>query len=181
MDRLAEIAEILTAHGSARYGRESVSQLEHALQCAQLAESDGADGALVAAALLHDLGHLISPYAEEDRGVDDVHQFLAIPVLRGVVPEATIEPIRLHVEAKRYLCFAEPGYWGSLSEASKASLELQGGPFGHDGAERFLALPFAADAIRLRRWDDRAKTPGLATPPLAHYIGRLAALASNAP
>jgi phosphonate degradation associated HDIG domain protein len=146
------------------YGSEPVSQTEHALQCAMLAAEGGASVELVAASFLHDVGHLIAelPHSLE-RESDDVHQYLPIPFLRGTFVDAVLEPIRLHVDAKRYLCRVDDGYWDSLSPASKHSLQLQGGRFERGAADRFLALPFAWDAIRLRRWDDLAKVPGRAT------------------
>lgn len=77
--------------------------------------------------------------------------------------------MRLHVEAKRYLCQAEPGYWDRLSEASGRSLRLQGGPLTAEAAARFAAGPHAEAALRLRRWDDEAKAVGLVTPDFAHF------------
>jgi phosphonate degradation associated HDIG domain protein len=162
-----DIIGLYRIRGAAQYGSEAVSQTEHALQCAMLAAEAGASSELVAAAFLHDIGHLVAelPHVLE-RATDDVHQYLAIPFLRGSFADAVLEPIRLHVDAKRYLCKAEPGYWASLSPASKHSLALQGGSLDAIAAERFLSRPFAWDAIRLRRWDDRAKMAGRATPGL---------------
>jgi predicted HD phosphohydrolase len=125
---------------------------------------------LAAAALLHDIGHLLAPRPHRvDSDSDDVHQYLAVPFLRGMLPDAVLEPIRLHVDAKRYLCRTEEGYRDRLSAASRHSLELQGGAFDAQGAEHFIARPFARDAVRLRRWDDLAKEPGRATPPLREF------------
>ncbi|MCX7159002.1 MAG: phosphohydrolase [Proteobacteria bacterium] len=169
-----DIAVLFEVRGREMYGREAVSQLEHALQCAQLAEDAGAGPELVSACLLHDLGHLLAaPKGEMRDDVDDVHQYFAIPFLRGVFPDAVLEPIRLHVDAKRWLCAAEPAYWGSLSAASKHSLELQGGIFAEDGAKKFIDQPHASEAVLLRRWDDFAKTQGKATPSLRHYLSVL--------
>lgn len=167
--RIQDIIELYRTTGSARYGMEAVSQEQHALQCAQLAEQAGSPPELVAAALLHDLGHLLS--AEQDRvsRKDDLHEFVAIPFLRGEFPDAVIEPIRMHVGAKRYLCATQPAYWDTLSAASRRSLELQGGPFDADQAERFIAQPYAYDAVALRRWDDIAKSPTTPTRGWEHY------------
>lgn len=178
---LEEIEHVLVTQGPHQYGREAVSQLEHALQCAQLAEQAGETPATVAACLLHDLGHLLAPGGEADAqaGQDDLHQYVALPFLCGLLPDAVLEPIRLHVDAKRYLCATEPGYWESLSPASQHSLVLQGGAFSGPQAERFASQPFAQEAIRLRRYDDHAKVPGLATPLLAHYLGTVRALAGE--
>ena len=159
-----DIAVLFEVRGREMYGREAVSQLEHALQCAQLAEDAGAGPELVSACLLHDLGHLLAaPKGEMRDDVDDVHQYFAIPFLRGVFLDAVLEPIRLHVDAKRWL----------LSPASKHSLELQGGLFAESEAKKFIEQPHASDAVLLRRWDDLAKTPGRATPSLRHYLSVL--------
>jgi phosphonate degradation associated HDIG domain protein len=165
-----EILRLYETRGARMYGSEPVSQTEHALQCAMQAAEGGASAELIAAALLHDVGHLIAelPHTLE-RDTDDVHQYLPIPFLRGTFADAVLEPIRLHVDAKRYLCRVESGYWDALSPASRHSLELQGGSFDALAAERFLARPFAWDAIRLRRWDDSAKLGGRATPGLRDF------------
>lgn len=174
--RLEDIAHLLATRGVNQYGREAVSQLEHALQCAQWAEKSGETPATVAAALLHDLGHLLAPDGDAAQR-DDLHQYVPIPFLRGLLPDAVLEPIRLHVDAKRCLCVMESSYWATLSPASQHSLVLQGGPFTPDEALRFAAQPFAQEALRLRRYDDLAKVPGLPTPPLDHYMALLQSLA----
>ena len=183
-----EIAQLLATQGQRQYGREAVSQLDHALQCAQLAEAAGEAAETVVAALLHDLGHLLASRGEAGEKVresggpparDDMHQFIALPFLRPLLPEAVLAPIRLHVDAKRYLCRDEPGYWDTLSAASKHSVELQGGVMDAAGAARFIAQPFAPEAARLRRYDDRAKVAGLATPPLAHFLPPLRGIAEG--
>jgi phosphonate degradation associated HDIG domain protein len=165
-----EILGLYEARGARMYGSEPVSQAAHALQCAMLAAQGGASAELIAAAFLHDLGHLLAelPHALE-RESDDVHQYLPIPFLRGTFPDAVLEPIRLHVDAKRYLCRVDAGYWDSLSPASKHSLELQGGIFDSLSADRFLSRPFAWDAIRLRRWDDLAKDAGRTMPGVREF------------
>ena len=166
---LEDITHLLATRGVNQYGREAVSQLEHALQCAQWAEQSGETPATIVAALLHDLGHLLAPGGDTGEQ-DDLHQYIAIPFLRGLLPDAVLEPIRLHVDAKRYLCAVESGYWEALSPASQHSLVLQGGAFTPQEAMQFAAQPFAQEAIRLRRYDDHAKVPGLATPPLGDYM-----------
>jgi len=170
---LPEIQRLLETRGHKQYGMEAINQLEHALQCAHLAEQAGETPETVVASLLHDLGHLLA--AERD-GVtdidpekDDLHQFIALPFLRALFSDAVLEPIRLHVDAKRYLCLIDPGYWAELSPASKHSLELQGGVFSEAEAERFIAQPYAAEAVRLRRYDDLAKVKDKQVPALAHY------------
>jgi phosphonate degradation associated HDIG domain protein len=165
--------------GGRAYEGEGVSQLEHALQSAQHAERAGAPAELVCAALLHDIGHLLNDRGETPtlRGVDDRHQYAALPFLRNVFPEAVLEPIRLHVDAKRYLCATRPGYHEKLSEDSKRSLELQGGIFSRAEAERFIGQPYASEAVKVRLWDDAAKVAGAATPDLAHFEGLVRSLA----
>lgn len=172
LPELSDVVLLFSKRGAARYGHESVTQLEHALQCASLAEQAGAHDTLVAASLLHDVGHLLIAHRETefDPNVDDIHQYLAIPFLRPIFPEAVLQPICLHVDAKRYLCRAEPGYWDALSRASKRSLEMQGGIYTPEEAERFIAKPYAQAAVQLRRWDDLAKIPGKATPLLIDYL-----------
>jgi phosphonate degradation associated HDIG domain protein len=167
-----DIARLFNDHGNIAYSGEGVSQLEHALQCAQLAQSEQAGEPLVTAALLHDLGHLLNLQGDtpSERGIDDQHQYFAVPFLRGLFPPAVIEPIRLHVDAKRALCALEPEYYEALSEDSRRSLTLQGGIFTREETAAFLARPHAADAMRVRRWDDAAKVPGAVTPPLAHFL-----------
>ena len=169
---LGDIEKLFRDHGHIEYSGENVTQLEHALQAAQLAEAQGAGDALITAALLHDLGHLLNLQGESptERGIDDQHQYYAIPFLRPLFPPAVIEAIRLHVDAKRALCALEPEYYEALSPDSKRSLTLQGGIFSRVETEAFMAKPFAAEAVRVRRWDDAAKLPGHATPALSHYL-----------
>jgi phosphonate degradation associated HDIG domain protein len=168
------IEQLFAERGGEQYAGEPVTQLEHALQCALLARDGGADDDLVTAALLHDLGHLLHDFGETPslRGVDDVHQYRALPFLRGLFGDGVIEPIKLHVDAKRYLCATRPGYFAALSDDSRRSLALQGGIFDAGQAEAFIAQRGAAGAVRLRVWDDQAKAAGLATPPLAHFLAR---------
>jgi phosphonate degradation associated HDIG domain protein len=179
---LDDIAALFMRKGSAQYSGEPVTQLEHALQCALLAEEAGADDELVTAALLHDLGHLLNDQGESPtlRGIDDLHQFYALPFLRGLFPERVLDAIRWHVDAKRYLCASRPDYEASLSEDSKRSLALQGGVFSPADAGAFLDRPHARDAVRVRLWDDAAKQAGLPTPPLAHYLARARRCATGA-
>jgi phosphonate degradation associated HDIG domain protein len=180
---LAGIEALFVARGAGQYSGEPVTQLEHALQTAALAEGEGADDELVSACLLHDLGHLLQDLGATPtlRGLDDRHQHVALPWLRGLFGPRVLAAIGLHVDAKRALCATRPGYAAALSDDSKRSLTLQGGVFSADQAAAFLARPFAADALRLRLWDDAAKTAGAETPPLAHFIGRAARCALVTP
>lgn len=174
VDRIQHLFE---RHGADAYEgarRESVTALEHALQCAQLAEWAHADAALVAAAFLHDIGHFLAAeaVARDDR-VDDRHELLALDLIGPVFGPAVAEPVRLHVEAKRCLVRVDPAYAATLSPASVHSLVLQGGPMSDAEIEAFDALPHSRAALQLRRWDDLAKHPGKRTPPLAYYLALL--------
>jgi phosphonate degradation associated HDIG domain protein len=171
---LDDIALLFARKGHEQYSGEPVTQLEHALQTAKLAEDEGADDELVTAALLHDLGHLLHDLGATPslQGVDDVHQFRAIPFLRGVFGERVLGAIQAHVDAKRFLCATRPEYHAALSEDSRRSLLLQGGVFNATQAAAFLQQPGAERAVRVRLWDDQAKGQGLVTPPLAHFLER---------
>jgi len=179
---LDDIELLFARHGAAQYSGEPVTQLEHALQTAHLAEASDADDELVTACLLHDLGHLLANQGATPtlRGIDDTHQYFALPFLRGLFPDSVLDAIKLHVDAKRYLCHVDAEYHERLSEDSKRSLALQGGVFDAAAAADFLAQPGARDAVMLRQWDDLAKQADLATPSLAHFIARAAACALTA-
>ncbi|MFT4069744.1 phosphonate degradation HD-domain oxygenase [Paraburkholderia sp.] len=170
---LDDIRSLFERYGSLAYSGEPVTQLEHALQSGALAEEAGASDELVAAAFLHDLGHLLNLQGETptQRGVDDLHQYFALPFLRPVLSEGVLEPIRLHVDAKRCLCAIDATYFGQLSADSVRSLQLQGGIFSKEEAEAFLRKPYAEDALCLRKWDDRAKEKDRPTSDLDHYLG----------
>lgn len=179
MDVVRKIEALFERRGARIYTgqrlerRENVSALEHALQCAQLAEWAYADNSLVAAALLHDLGQLIDEPAEASLHNDE-HELRALTLLAagGFGPEV-LEPIRLHVQAKRYLVSTDERYAESLSAASLHSLGLQGGRMNAEARLLFLAQTQAPRALQLRRWDDLAKQPGKRTPPLAYYLNLL--------
>ena len=123
------------------------------------------------------MGHLLHDLPENapDRGVDDVHETLGDRWLRQHFVEAVCAPVRLHVDAKRYLCALDPSYQASLSPPSLVSLRLQGGPFTKAEARRFEDEPFYHESVALRRWDDQAKVPGLATPGVEHFLNYLPA------
>jgi phosphonate degradation associated HDIG domain protein len=169
---ISDICALFDAKGSRMYSGEPVTQLEHALQTAALAESAGADAALITAALLHDLGHMLNDQGDTptQRGIDDVHQYFALPFLRPLFADDVLEPIRQHVDAKRYLCATRPGYHDALSADSRRSLALQGGVYSAAEAADFGARTGAARAVELRMWDDAAKIAGMKTPPLAHFV-----------
>jgi gamma-butyrobetaine dioxygenase len=173
---LDTLEEMFEGEGAAEYLGEEVSMAEHMLQAGALAEAEGAPAHLVAAALLHDIGHFGGSGTELMRGRDNRHgRAGADRLARWFGPEVT-GPVRLHVAAKRYLCAVEPDYPAGLSEASVSTLAVQGGPMDDAEAAAFAALPGAADAVAVRRWDDRAKTAGAPTPAFAHFRPLLAAL-----
>jgi phosphonate degradation associated HDIG domain protein len=176
-----EIRAAFDRRGRESYG-EGVTQLEHALQAAWLAERAGAPASMIAAALLHDIGHMLHELPEDiaEQGIDAQHESIGSAWLSRHFGAEVSEPVRLHVEAKRYLAAAEPGYFDRLSEASKLSLRLQGGPFAPDGMQAFLRRPYAREAMQLRRWDDEAKVAGRSTPGLEHFEPALAAGARSA-
>lgn len=169
------IWDALEKRGGEEYGGEAVTQLQHALQCAELAEREGAPPALVTAALLHDIGHMIDvPEGESveslaDSGVDTAHEDVGADFLAQWFGEEVLAPIRHHVAAKRYLCLRKPGYPSALSAASVKSLALQGGPFTEAEADDWLKQPFAHEGVRLRIWDDTGKDPAMETQPVAHF------------
>ena len=170
MSVVDEIFALYARRGGATYG-EGVTQSEHALQAAWLAEKEGAAPELIAAALLHDIGHLLHDLPEDvaEQGIDTQHESLASAWLSQHFGPGVTEPVRLHVAAKRYLCVVERGYFDALSEASKLSLKLQGGPMSQEEVEAFQSNPACRGAVRLRRWDEAAKQAGLPTPTFKHF------------
>jgi phosphonate degradation associated HDIG domain protein len=168
---LDEIRAAFAKRGHEGYG-EGVSQLEHALQCAVFAEQAGAPEPLIVATLLHDIGHMLHDLPEDiaDAGIDTQHESLGSAWLSQQFGPEVSEPVRLHVAAKRYLSVSEAGYFDLLSEASKLSLKLQGGPMNPEEQAKFGAERFSREAVALRRWDDEGKIVGMATPGLAHFV-----------
>ncbi|HEY4609148.1 MAG TPA: phosphonate degradation HD-domain oxygenase [Ilumatobacteraceae bacterium] len=166
-----EIADLFADRGRAAYLGERVSIAEHMLQTADAAAQDGASDDLVAAALLHDVGHLLHTMAADsaDHGVDTVHEEVGARWLSRAFGDSVTAPIRLHVAAKRYLCAIPGGYSTVLSPASVHSLLLQGGPMTPEEVVAFESLPHSADAVRVRRWDDRGKVAGRDVPSFDHY------------
>ncbi|MDE2293891.1 MAG: metal-dependent phosphohydrolase [Gammaproteobacteria bacterium] len=176
-----EILAIYAARGAGAYFGECVSMREHGLQAAHFAEEAGAPATLVAAALLHDIGHLIvdvpndlAAWTHDARHEDTGACWLAARFASGVS-----EPVRLHVAAKRYLCATNPAYFARLSPASVTTLELQGGPMSAAQARAFESHPHHRDAVRVRLWDDRGKVEGLKTRELGDYRGLLDSLATE--
>ena len=178
---ISDICILFARKGGRAYDGEPVTQLEHALQTATRAQDAGAAPSLVVAALLHDLGHLLNDQGETPtlRGVDDVHQYVALPFLRPLFGDDVLTPIKLHVDAKRYLCATRSDYYDALSVDSKRSLALQGGVFTPEQADAFIAQPHAQDAVSVRLWDDLAKIAGAPTPPLAQFVPVLESVQRN--
>jgi [1-hydroxy-2-(trimethylamino)ethyl]phosphonate dioxygenase len=179
MTAAEEIFAIFRDRGSGAYFGETVSMNEHALQAAHFAQTQAASPALIVAALLHDIGHLIDdvPADIADWTSDARHELVGGRWLARRFPPEVYEPVRLHVPAKRYLCATDGRYLARLSEASVATLKLQGGPMSAAETARFADEPFHKEAVRLRRWDDQGKVTGLSTPQFEHYramIDRLA-------
>lgn len=170
---IQEIAKLFARRGREMYAGEPVTQTEHALQAAFQAEQSGADAAFITAALLHDVGHLLHDLDEDcaEEGIDDKHEALGAEWLSQHFGFEVVEPVRLHVAAKRYLCAVDQEYYDRLSDASRLSLGLQGGPFTTTQARKFEEHPCFAAAIKLRRWDEEAKIPELTTPSLEQYLG----------
>jgi gamma-butyrobetaine dioxygenase len=167
-----ELTALFDGPGAGEYLGEAVTIGEHMRQAGALARAAGAPDRLVAAALLHDVGHLL-------HSSDARHGTAGADWLATWLPPMVTEPVRLHVPAKRYLCFAEPGYSGLLSPESVRTLALQGGPMTVDEAAAFEAGPYAADAVAVRRWDDQAKDPAATPLPFAAFVTLLASLAAS--
>lgn len=169
---IEDIEQLFLRDGHVAYAGEGINQLEHALQCGQLAEQAGASAALITAAFLHDIGHLLNPKGDTPsaRGIDDQHQFVASHHLKSLFQQDVVAPVHLHVLGKRALCTIASDYYEALSPDSKRSLALQGGPLNTKELDDFMATPYAEDAMALRRWDDLAKTPGRETPTLEHFL-----------
>lgn len=177
-----EVFDLYSRRGCAHYG-EDVTQIAHALQCAALAQRDGASDELVCAALLHDIGHLVVVHTHGTDGVgsvDDDHEAVGGRVLSALFAPKVAAPVAMHVLAKRWRCTVDPAYAASLSAASRTSLRLQGGPLGELACRRFEAHPGFDDAVRLRRWDDAAKDPDLSVGVMADYHDLLTGLAREA-
>lgn len=181
MNVVDEITRIFARRGSEAYFGEDVSMTEHALQAAHAARLEGAPTALVVAALLHDIGHLVVDVPDDlaDWTVDARHEEVGSRWLATRFGPEIHEPVRLHVPAKRYLCAVDPGYFARLSPASVRTLQLQGGPMSVGEVAAFEKERCFADAVRVRRWDDHGKTDGLVTPPLADYRDLIEAVRSS--
>jgi [1-hydroxy-2-(trimethylamino)ethyl]phosphonate dioxygenase len=182
VDVVRQIVEVFNQRGSENYGSEAVTQLEHAIQSALLATRDGAEDCLIAAALLHDIGHLLGntplPTAET-QNYDDKHENRAYGWLREHFGTRVADPVRLHVAAKRYLCTVDPSYCGFLSPTSLKSYYDQGGVMDAEEMTAFEHERYFQEALRLRRWDDEAKDPTIVIPPIEEFAGLLRVVMSG--
>lgn len=179
---LDELFVLLQRAGAHQYGGEAVTQLAHALQSATLAVEAGEPASVVVASLFHDIGHMLGEGDQglARQGVDARHEISGAEALAVIFGESVAAPVRMHVDAKRYLCAVDAGYWDTLSEESKISLKVQGGPFDTAGAREFERRPFAQDAVRLRRYDEAAKVRGRETPGLEAFRGWAARVSPQA-
>jgi len=179
MSVFAEVLALYGPRGGAAYFGERVSMTEHGLQAAHFARTETAPDALVVAALLHDVGHLIEtvPDSIEDWRSDARHEETGARWLSQRFSAEVSEPVRLHVPAKRYLCTTDARYFAMLSPASVHTLRLQGGPMSAEEVARFEAEHYYREAVRVRRWDDQGKVAGLKTPPLEAYAPLIERLA----
>ena len=170
--RLDHIASLLTLKAEGQYGLSAINQRQHALQAAWLAERQGCSDAMIAASLLHDIGHMVHDLGDSpaEAGIDDLHEQRGYEFLATWFGPEVTEPVRLHVAAKRYLCATEADYFSKLSRDSVLSLSLQGGPMSAGEVAAFDALPGSAGAVQLRRFDEQAKVKGLETPPVEHFL-----------
>lgn len=166
-----DIIRIYAKRGAEAYFGECVSVTEHGLQAAWFAQEEGAAANLVVAALLHDIGHLVDDVPDDiaQWTHDQHHERIGGAWLAGRFGPEVSDPVRLHVPAKRYLCATETDYVGNLSPASVRTLQLQGGPMSAAEAAAFEQESYFREAVRVRRWDDRAKIADLKVPGLASY------------
>ena len=176
-DVISQILSVFTSRGSDNYGGEDVSQLEHALQAASLARTDGASAALITAALLHDIGHILNeeetkqdPPSQGIQGLDDAHEERGYLWLRDHFGPEVSDPVRLHVAAKRYPCTVEPEYRNRLSPTSLQSYHDQGGPMSDEEVKAFVSEPHHEGALSVRRWDDAAKVVGMKTVTIEDFV-----------
>lgn len=178
---VAELTRIFEQRGAEAYLGEAVTMAEHMLQAASLAERNGETEIVVAAALLHDIGHFVGPngsFSMTDTQ-DRYHHSSGAALLEGLFPAALVDCVRHHVTAKRYLCATNPAYYEHLSEASKHSLSLQGGPMSAAEVVDFARKPNLEAILQVRYLDDAGKRAGAETRPFSHFIPLLERLAEQ--
>jgi phosphonate degradation associated HDIG domain protein len=178
-----EVAALFRKRGAEAYFGENVSVTEHALQAAYFAKIAAAPPALIVAALLHDIGHLVDDVPDDisDWATDAHHEEIGGRWLASRFRPEVSEPVRLHVPAKRYLLATDAEYFAKLSPASVITLKLQGGPMAADEVARFETERYHKEAVRIRQWDDQGKVAGLKTPQLQDYQALIEELATNTP
>ncbi|MAE64216.1 MAG: metal-dependent phosphohydrolase [Phycisphaeraceae bacterium] len=180
-DIVSRILAVFRSRGGESYGREAVTQLEHALQAATLARQNDASQELIAAALLHDIGHLLGDDADHPitdqvpHNLDDAHEARGYRWLCDRFGPEVSDPVRLHVAAKRYLCTVHPEYLERLSPTSLQSFHDQGGTMSHKETRAFESEANYEPALSVRRWDDAAKVVGMKTPAIEDFMSELKA------
>ena len=153
------------------YIGEQITISEHMIQTAMLAEKSNSPKYLVCACLLHDFGHFIieDPDLLVSKSLDGRHENIGYNFLITYFKPEIVEPIKLHVKAKRYLC-RDNSYLHQLSNASIKSLKLQGGVMKDKEANQFISSQFSKDAITLRKYDDHGKKDNLKIKKIEDYI-----------
>ena len=182
MNFIDQVMELFAKYGDRVYLGEAVTQREHALQAATLAEKRNGSASQIAAALLHDIGHIINvseSEAAESIYADDLHEEIGFRWLSAYFSPKVSDLVRLHVPAKRYLCAVEEDYIKLLSKTSVRSLHDQGGAMSSNEVKMFELEPYATDAVAVRRWDDGAKVPNMETPDFTHFITYLDTALNN--
>ena len=166
------LVDIFDRRGADSYLGEAVTMSQHMLQAALLAEEAGAGDDLVAAALLHDIGHYTNEFPEDalEKGIDNRHDDAGAAILAPFFPPLVTGCVRHHVEAKRYLCATDPTYLDQLTAASVRTLHLQGGPMDEREVAEFRKIPYLDAVIQVRKWDDGGKVAGKPTPPITDYV-----------
>ncbi len=169
------IGDIFHRRGAESYLGEQVTMSEHMLQAARLAELEDGRSAMIAAALLHDIGHYTNEFPEDAlaQGINNHHDVAGAEVLNPFFPQQICDCVRYHVDAKRYLCRVDRDYFSRLSPASVHTLELQGGPMNDDEVTAFESLQHCLEIVQVRKWDERAKVAKLHTPDFEYYAQTL--------
>ena len=172
------IEDIFLRRGAESYLGEQVTMAQHMLQAAQCAEEAGADNSQIVAALLHDIGHYKNEIPESSlaKGINNFHEEAGANFLEDCFPASVVEPIRQHVEAKRYLCAVDSDYFNHLSPASVHTLKLQGGTMSHKEVKEFEKNEYLEQCVNLRYWDDKAKDPEKKCPSFSYYQALIVSL-----